>query len=159
MWVPQGSTTHKHTKFPPMTVFAPLPSPPHPLGKQITILSGPLSWGYGLTQSGCVVQPSEYGCTECLEHKGSTGVHTPRSNNKCSVTTIYVDFFYAFRCLLFVVNYVWVQGVAGSSKQVGLFGQVWGFFSEEWGAVGKKRAGVSIGRGGVDEIVGRGVFW
>ena len=44
-----------------------------------------------------------------------------RSNNRCSIISIYVDTFYTFQCFV-LFNYVWVQGVAGSCKRLGRAG-------------------------------------
>ena len=93
-----------------------------------------------------MLQPSEYGCTTCLENKGSTGVPTPRSNNKCSVTSIDVDVFYAFRCLVFVVQ-LCVGARCGRAVQMvgwskGFFGTAWGVFRyKNGGGFGKKVGG------------------
>ena len=45
-------------------------------------------------------------------------MHTPRSNNKCSVIFMWMSFT-CFGALSLLFNYVWAQGVAGSFKRLG----------------------------------------
>ena len=72
-----------------------------------------------------------------MENKGSTGVHTPPATSARCLQSL--CFTFGALCLLF--NYVWVPGVAGSSRR--FFGKVWFSFGRNGGGGG---TGVFLGQ-------------
>ena len=85
---------------------------------------------------------SEYGCTKCLENKGSTGVPTPTSIQQQVLNEFYLCgrlLCVSMFCVCCSIN-IWVQGVVGLSKQLGGAGpflvRYGGVFGKKWGVGG-----------------------